>query len=258
MTTESRYIWRTDAHEDAVYGVNWSPDGQRIASTAEDRRICVFNAASGEILLRGITGFVNSTISWSPNGRRLVWGANGEDPFYSNIARIFNAATGKALIDCKGHTGYVLSASWSPDGRRVASCSSDQTIRVWNPADGSSLHCLEGHNDWVRDICWSPDGLRIVSSSTDKSLRVWNTRTGNCIFICEGHKDEIWSVDWSPDGGILASADSRNVILWDAEKGTQLLQLEHDSYGVSFSPDSTRLASVGDDLRIFDVTDFHK
>jgi WD40 repeat protein len=50
---------------------------------------------------------------------------------------------------------------------------------------------------------------------------------------------------YSPDGKRLASAGNGVVKVWDAKTGQEVLSLESDSFGVAFSPDGKRLASVG-------------
>jgi WD40 repeat protein len=43
-----------------------------------------------------------------------------------------DAATGKVFATLKGHTEAVLSVSWSPDGKTLASASADNTVKVWD------------------------------------------------------------------------------------------------------------------------------
>ncbi|RMF45756.1 MAG: hypothetical protein D6750_11385, partial [Bacteroidetes bacterium] len=67
----------------------------------------------------------------------------------------------------------VISVSWSPDGRRLASDSSDSTVRIWDAASGQLLRTLAGHTDWVRSVSWSPDGRYLASGSDDGTVRLW-------------------------------------------------------------------------------------
>ena len=60
---------------------------------------------------------------------------------------------------------YVDSVAWSPDGKRIASGSYDNTVQVWDAIDGSNVFTYKGHSDVVESVAWSPDGKRIASVS---------------------------------------------------------------------------------------------
>jgi len=70
----------------------------------------------------------------------------------------------------------VYGVKFTPDGRRVASCSQDRTIRLWNAKSGKSLWVYRGHVDAVSSLAVSRDGLRIVSCGGygDRSVRLWD------------------------------------------------------------------------------------
>jgi len=48
-----------------------------------------------------------------------------------NTAKVWDAASGRALSTLSGHTGYVFSAAYSPDGRTIVTASDDNTAKVW-------------------------------------------------------------------------------------------------------------------------------
>ena len=51
----------------------------------------------------------------------------------------------------EGHAGIVNSVAWSGDGKRLASGSSDKTVRVWEAGTGKAERVLKGHPDtWFR------------------------------------------------------------------------------------------------------------
>ena len=117
-----------------------------------------------------------------------------------------------------GHSGPVLSVAWSPDGKRIASASVDQTVQVWAAQSGSLLQTYNGHRGTVWSVAWSPDGKRIASASEDRAVQVWEVESGSLLRTYNGHKSTVWSVAWSPDGKHIASASfDETVQVWAAD-----------------------------------------
>jgi WD40 repeat protein len=83
----------------------------------------------------------------------------------------------------------VNAVAWSPDGRRIASASRDETVQVWDAANGKALLSYNGHTDWVLAVAWSPDGRRIASASRDETVQVWDAASGKPLLSFNGHTD---------------------------------------------------------------------
>ncbi|MCG8365012.1 MAG: NACHT domain-containing protein [Pseudanabaenales cyanobacterium] len=150
--------------------------------------------------------------------------------------------------------GNVLSAEFSPDGERLATCDTDCQIRLWRVQTGQLLWICQGHRNWVRSVAFSPDGQILASGGSDQTVRCWDVKTGKCLKICTGHSSEVYAVTFSPDGQYLASSSGDGTLkLWDYHTG-QCRQtfMGHRAWvcSVAFSPDGQRLASGGDDHTI--------
>ncbi|CAE7167718.1 unnamed protein product [Rhizoctonia solani] len=172
------------------------------------------------------------------------------------------------MVVHEGHTGWVRSVAYSPDGKSVVSGSSDKTVRIWNAHGSSSIgEPLRGHSDFVYSVSYSPLGNLIASASHDKTIRLWDTTTGQQSGDVLKGDHPFLPLAFSPDGKLIASGSAGSptssigcaVQLWDVQtrkavsepfKGHANIVLS-----VSFSPDGAWLVSGSYDetIRIWDA-----
>jgi COMPASS component SWD3 len=84
----------------------------------------------------------------------------------------------KPKLILRGHKRGVSSVKFSPDGKKIASCSADGTIKIWDAETGKHIHTLEGHLAGISTIAWSADSKLIASGSDDKTIRLWDAESG--------------------------------------------------------------------------------
>ncbi len=129
---------------------------------------------------------------------------------------------GDTLFTYHGHTGFLRSVSWSPDGARIASASDDGTVQVWDALTGAAPYTYRGHSSPVMAVAWSPDGTMIASGSQDNTLQVWNPTSGQMLFSFTFGK-QVMGVAWSLDGAYLAAVSWDYTIgVWDAKTWRRL------------------------------------
>ncbi|MDY6806858.1 MAG: AAA-like domain-containing protein, partial [Cyanobacteriota bacterium] len=237
-------------HDAPVFSVNFSPDGQMLATASSDNSARLWDLSGNQIAeFVGHRGAVLS-VSFSPDGKMLATASS------DNSARLWDLS-GNQIAEFVGHTDLVGSVSFSPDGKILATASRDSTTRLWNLSENHIAEFV-GHTYWVTSVSFSPDGKILATASRDDTVRLWDL-SGNQIAEFVGHTDSVWSVSFSPDGKILATASDDNTArLWDIS-GNQIAELvghTESLLSVSFSPDGKMLATASDDetARLWDLS----
>jgi WD40 repeat protein len=157
-----------------------------------------------------------------------------------------------------GHTDWVRSCSFAPDGTLLATASDDHTARIWDVATGSLLLTLDGHGSWVTSCCFSPDGRLLATASFDRAVRIWNVGDGLLVRSVTDVPAPATSCAFSHDGTRLATTcldGSLRVV--DVHGNDHLLLSQSNDWlnGCAFLGDDMLLAAVGDDcvVRLWDV-----
>ncbi|HEV8060628.1 MAG TPA: sigma-70 family RNA polymerase sigma factor [Gemmataceae bacterium] len=160
-----------------------------------------------------------TAVAFSPDGSKLASG-----PIYANVVQIWDRASGRLLLECRGHNGTLMQIAFTGDGRNIISSSLDKTVRVWDAATGAERYQLP--TPWPGNFALTPDGRTLAMSNQDRAIHLWEIDTGKEIRALKvGIEDSIRqgfepiALAFSADGRRLATADRDSLRLWDVATG---------------------------------------
>ncbi len=167
-----------------------------------------------------------------------------------------------------GHTGSVLSARFTPDGKRIMSCGSDGTIRFWDAKNGKqrlvATPGLPGNSGFMADAVLSPDGKYFVTlycgtaeygrldgtwvAYTDRAARLWDAAAGKQLAVLRGHQGRVRTAEFSADSTrLVTGSDDSTVRVWAIPGGKQLAVLAGHAcrpYSARFSRDGRQILTI--------------
>ena len=199
-------------HQDNVNSAVFSSDGTRVITASDDGSAIIYDVKSRtsyQIFIDENTTIEYAEFNYDDTKVAVVT---------NSAVYIINVASGKTERVIDGHDDVITSATFSPNGKTIATSSHDKTIRLWNIDNGDALYIYKGHSSTVSDVMFSPDSKFIISTSIDNEARLWNVPHNGRRNILRPELGTLAMVTYSPNGKYIAAASVMGQAkVWDAD-----------------------------------------
>ncbi len=153
-----------------------------------------------------------------------------------------------------GHSGGIMSAAYSYDGRYVITSSVDHTARIWETRTGKIIKVLKGHTQYLEKAIFSPNGNFIATAGRDGLVIIWDGKTGQLLHELKAHNGTVAEIAFSNNSSKLVTASwDGQAYVWNCSTGRLLLDLkghEDKIIKVLFSNNDQQIITAAEDDKI--------
>ncbi|MFC6091765.1 helix-turn-helix domain-containing protein [Saccharothrix lopnurensis] len=242
-----------DHGEEMITALAAAPTGSSVATAGRDGSVRLWDLAtrSPTTALPAEPGGAPA-VAFNHAGTLLaVAGRQGTVTLYA-------AGSGAVVRSLPGRGAAVLAVGFDEDGSRLVTASEDGTATLWDVATGRAAATLDGHRGALTGAAFIPGGAAVALLAADGVAVIWDSTAGTTADLRDPDQRGGNGLAVSPDGSSLAVAGDDGTRLWDLRGRTPGAVLRgHTDFvlAVAFSPDGSRIATVGRDntARVWDA-----
>ncbi len=233
-------------HTAPGFALSYSPDGLMLASGADDYRVRIWNALTGDLIHTVLVNAQVFRVIWSHDSS--VFGVVGSG---SSRIELFDSASGEKIIDLQPSDRVLWSAAFAPDSSLIGTADNQGTVSVY-AVDTLELIMQDSTTasgaGW--DLEFSPDGSLLASCHDGGGVYVWETVNMTPVLGGVVYPGDCVDGVFSSDGRLYFSAgDDGWVYAWDTFSGDELAEINLGAriWTLSMSGDGMYIAAAMDD-----------
>ena len=162
-----------EIHSDTVLGLEFSPDGDRVASASADKTVRLLEVATGDVI-RSLEGHTHHVLS-------VAWKADGQvmaSASADQTVKIWDVETGAQRRTISGFPKEVAAISFVAGTGRFATACGDGRVRLYGSADGKRVRSFDVASDFLYTLDVSEDGRWLASGGQSGRVQVWKLDDG--------------------------------------------------------------------------------
>jgi len=202
---------------EAVSAIQFSPDGQRLATGLNSSGSRVWDLRDGKTLLslKGHSDKV-SVVAFSADSKRLITGGTDKK------LHLWDSQTGAELLSIVDFKGTVFAAAFSADGSKFATASRDKRVVIWDTQTGKALVSFqEAKSSNVNSVEFNQEGSLLLTSDVAGAVSVWDAATGRLLSRYFQSPPPMPKAQFSGDGSRAMTQGGREVMVWDTQLDTR-------------------------------------
>jgi len=129
--------------------------------------------------------------------------------------------------EIRGHVGVVFRVRFHRDGKLLATCGIDGTVRIWDLIAYRQIRCFTTRLDAVYDVDFSPAGSILAATGCCGKILLWNHETSERLKVLRFDGEFFSCLTFSPDGRVLGAGTSNELVFIvnmavDLDKGKKI------------------------------------
>ncbi|KZO90687.1 WD40 repeat-like protein [Calocera viscosa TUFC12733] len=242
--TTGKVVTKLSGHEDSVVAVEWSADGEMVATGGMDGRVRIWRRVGREkwtmweflTELQGPDEVV--WLRWHPRGSVLLAGSN------DSTVWLWQLPSGNTMQVFAGHEGPVHSGNFTPDGKRIVTADQAGTLIAWDPRSPTPLFKLTSSARFpfqeagITSLAVNPSCTLAVVGGAEGAVRIVNLARGEVLGGVEGHAEgesveaiefvELVGAGVGAGGVVVTGATDGKACIWDVGTMRLRVTLEHE------------------------------